>query len=275
MKDYLSDILKPSYHKFIKYNPFRVDLRSPFDNIYYCCTQKTASQWFRNILRDPLVYKYTGLRPIPYVQIGLREAKFDRPFPERSICIHLYIDYQTYLKISKPLNYRSFFILRDPRDILVSWYFSMKYSHPTFLLVSKLREEIQGMDFEEGMKFCIDTLNNLGLFEAQRSWMSTPVEDENVKIFRYEDFASDNFGFLLELFKYLRIEMPCADFDRLCAKNTFSRITGGRELGEEEIRSHYRKGVPGDWANYFSPAIAGYFHQVTGDLLDALSYPGY
>lgn len=273
VNDFLGNLLKPSYHKFIKYNRFKVVAGSPFDNIYYCCTQKTASQWFRNIFRDPLVYKYSGLRPIPYIRIGLREAKFDRPFSDKSICIHLYISYQTYLQIPKPSNYRTFFILRDPRDILVSWYFSMKYSHPSMFLVTHLRQEMQGMDFEQGMNFCVDTLNDLGLFEAQRSWMSTVGEDEEVKIFRYEDFARDNYGFLHELFKYLLIDMPDADFNQLYAKNTFSRITGGRELGEEEKRSHYRKGISGDWMNYFSPAISGYFRQVTGDLLDVLGYP--
>lgn len=264
--------LKPVYHTLYKYNRFKVVQRSPFDNIYYCCTQKTASQWFRNILRDPDVYKFTGLRPVPYVQKGLNEAYFDRPIPKRTMGIHLYIDYPTYLTIPKPARFRTFFVLRDPRDIVVSWYFSTKYSHPVMMFISKLRDDMEFMSFEEGMQYCIDTLDEFGLFYAQRSWMRIEKEHDNLKIFRYEDFAADNYGFLNELFKYLSIDVPQGTLNMLYEKNTFSRITGGRELGEEDERSHYRKGVSGDWKKYFNPSILDYFRQVTGDLLEVLDY---
>ena len=265
--------IKPVYHKFYKYNRFKVVQKSPFDNIYYCCTQKTASQWFREILRDPEVYKYTGLRPVPYVQKGLNEANFDRPFPKHTIAIHLYVDYPTYLTISKPTRYRTFFILRDPRDIVVSWYFSTKFSHPNMLYISKLRDDMETMSFEEGMKYCIDTLEEFGLFYAQRSWMQREEDHNKIKIFRYEDFAADNYAFLIELLKYLCIDVPQDDLRKLYGDNTFSRITGGRELGDEDERSHYRKGVSGDWKKHFNPPIMDYFRQITGDLLEVLDYP--
>lgn len=272
MNKFRDGVAKPLYHKFYKYNRFKVVEWSPYENIYYCCTQKTASQWFRNILRDPEVYRFTGLRPVPYVKKGLKEASFDQPFPKRTICIHLYVDYPTYLSIPKPANHKSFFVLRDPRDIVVSWYFSTKFSHPRMLYIAKLRDEMEDMSFVEGMNFCIDTLEDFGLFYAQRSWLSNKDETNNVKIFRYEEFAEDNFTFLKKLFEFLRINMPQEKVDVLYEKNTFSRITGGRELGEEDEKSHYRKGVSGDWKNYFEPPIMDYFRQVTGDLLEVLQY---
>jgi hypothetical protein len=266
------DVVKPIYHKLYKYNRLKVVEWSPYENVYFCCTQKTASQWFRNILRDPEVYKYTGLRPVPYVQKGLKEAHFDRPFPDKTICIHLYIDYPTYLTIPKPSSYKTFFVLRDPRDIIVSWYFSTKYSHPRMLYIAKLRDEMENMSFVEGMNFCIDTLEDFGLFYAQRSWMNKEEHYDIVKVFRYEDFASDNYTFLHNLFEFLDINMPKEKVDLLYEENTFSRITGGRELGEEDEKSHYRKGVSGDWEIYFEPPIMDYFRQVTGDLLEVLGY---
>jgi hypothetical protein len=30
----------------------RVVRRSPHQNIYYCCTQRTGSQWFKRVFRD-------------------------------------------------------------------------------------------------------------------------------------------------------------------------------------------------------------------------------
>ena len=40
---------------------------SPFDNVYHCCTQKTASQWFRGIFADPAFADHTGLEEVPFV----------------------------------------------------------------------------------------------------------------------------------------------------------------------------------------------------------------
>ena len=59
----------------------RIENRSPYTNIYYCCTQKTASQWLRSVLNDPIVFKYMGLKVLPYVQLGLKYAAFQEPFP--------------------------------------------------------------------------------------------------------------------------------------------------------------------------------------------------
>ena len=123
------------------------------------------------------------------------------------------------------------------------------------------------------MQYCIDTLDEYGLFYAQRSWMQNEENHDNIKIFRYEDFATDNYGFISELFTYLCIDVPQDTLKLLYEKNTFSRITGGRELGEEDERSHYRKGVSGDWKKYFYPSISSYFRQITGDLLEILDYP--
>ena len=49
--------------------------KSEYDNIFYCCVQKTASQWLRGVLSDPVVFKYTGLKVHPYRLLGLRVMK--------------------------------------------------------------------------------------------------------------------------------------------------------------------------------------------------------
>ena len=108
------------------------------------------------------------------------------------------------------------------------------------LYISKLRDDMETMSFEEGMKYCIDTLEEFGLFYAQRSWMQHEEDHNKIKIFRYEDFAADNYAFLIELLKYLCIDVPQDDLRKLYGDNTFSRITGGRELGDEDERPAVR-----------------------------------
>ena len=214
----LRPIVKPAYERLYQtysYSRFRVASWSSYENIYHCCTQKTASQWFRRVLCDPTVFRYTGLKPFRYPKLGLREASIEGPLPRRTIGIHLYIDYPTYEAIPKPEKYRTFFILRDPRDIVVSWYFSAKYSHKQVYPIPELRRNLEMLDLREGLKYIIDAWNDFGLFEAQRSWMGVPAGHPNIEIFRYEEFARDNYAFLKVLLDYLDVQIPAKELDAL------------------------------------------------------------
>jgi len=252
----------------------RIVRRSPYDNIYHCCTQKTASQWLRAVFSDPIVYRYTGLDVFPFAQLvdRLQDARFDSPLPKRTIGAHLYIDYPTYLTIPKPSRYRTFFVLRDPRDIVVSWYFSVKYSHPPVGLTRELRRELDSLSLEDGLRFSIGKLAETGIFWTQRSWQQVSGRNENVVTFRYEHLAADNCAFLRTLFGYLGLEIPRKEFLLLCDRHSFEHCSGGRKQGEEDPLSHYRSGSAGDWRRYFCKETIAHFRDVTGDLLDVIGY---
>ena len=51
----------------------------------------------------------------------------------------------------------------------------------------------------------------------------------------------------------------------------FSKLAQ-RKQGVEDNRSFYRKGISGDWTNYFSEADLSYFYQTAGGVLDWLGY---
>ena len=54
--------------------------------------------------------------------------------------------------------------------------------------------------------------------------------------------------------------------------NRFETKTAGRKEGEEDVTSHYRKGVAGDWRNHFTQAHVDEFKTRYGDLLVRLGY---
>jgi hypothetical protein len=246
---------------------------SPFDNVYHCCTQKTASQWFRGIFADPVFADYTGLEEVPFVSDGLRTARDLPPFPPKTVATHLYVDYPTYLGIAKPARYRSFFVLRDPRDIVTSWYFSALYSHASVGTIPTKRVELSQMDLPAGMKLVIDQVEALGLFEAQRSWLAA-AGDPHVAVFRYEELAADNLAFLRKLLAWLEVAIPDPEVAELSRRHSFARHAEGRAQGEENLHSHYRKGIAGDWRNYFDADVTAHFRAVTGDTVRRLGYDG-
>jgi hypothetical protein len=245
--------------------------KSRYDNIYHCCTQKTGSQWFRGVFEDEIFFKYTGLEAIPYFKLGLRYANLTNRFPKHTFPVHLYIDYPTFDAILKPEKYKAFFILRDPRDAVVSWYYSAKFSHILTDPIPQMRHDLQKLSYKDGLKYVIDKLDEFGSFAAQRSWVQAK-KSKNIAIFRYEDFADDNENFLKQLLQFLEIEIPEAELFVLYSKYAFKNMANGRKRGEEDKFSHYRKGVSGDWQNHFDKEIMDYFKTVTHDTLEVLGY---
>ena len=243
--------------------------RSPYDNIFHCCVQKTASQWFLNVFSDDIFYQNTGLLVQPYWKVGLRQDSY-KAVPSRRAATALYIIHSEYLAIPKPKRYKTFFVTRDPRDLAISFYFSTKYSHDLIAYIPKMRKELEALNMKDGLKYAINALEEIGVFEAQRSWAN--IDDEQHKIFRYEDLANDNRTFLRQLFSYLDVEISAEKFEVLYSRHSFESHTKGRSQGEEDISSHYRKGISGEWKEYFDKDVMKHFRSVTGDLVETLGY---
>ena len=174
--------------------------------------------------------------------------------------------------IPKPARFKAFYVVRDPRDALVSWYFSARFSHRPIDPIPWLRARLEAVDFEDGMIFLVDALANWGFFECQRSWFARGRADPAVRIFRYEDLARDETAFLRDLLGYLGVEMSDQEFRGLCERHAFARYAKGRDKGMEDHSSHYRRGASGDWREKFTGKIRAHFRATTGDLAAVLGY---
>ena len=134
-----------------------------------------------------------------------------------------------------------------------------------------MRLRLEGMDVDGGMRYVIDQVGGWGTFDAQVSWVS--AEDDPLSVvMRYEDVVADNQRFLTEMFGHLDVDMPANALEQIVDRFAFKRMTGGRDPGEVDPNSHYRKGVAGDWENHFTPSLAEYFRETTGDAPTALGY---
>ncbi|MEM6485637.1 MAG: sulfotransferase domain-containing protein [Pseudomonadota bacterium] len=247
--------------------------QSPWRNIYHCCTQKTASQWIRALFGHPAFFRATGLYPQPFVQLGLNEAKPMRPWPANTAVCHLYVHYQDFSAMPKPGRHRSFFVLRDPRDAVVSWYHSARYSHNAAYPIPYLRQQLAGRSPLHGLTFMTTWLQKVGYFDAQLSWLDACQNGADTAVFRYEDLCGDSRAFIEQLLDYLHIPMSSADRDLLDTDLDYQRFSGGREKTDLNIHSHYRKAEPGDWQRYLNGAAWTHFKNTVGDLPARLGYP--
>ena len=278
-----SSALERSYARFrrtlrIKHRlGIGLEARVPYENVYYCCTQRTGSQTLRAVFQHETFWRWSGLRVEPYFEVGLRSARADerlrRAFARQTLACHLYVDYPTYRSIPKPSRYKTFFVMRDPRDAVVSFYYAALVSHTPVYPILRMRADLQPLDKRAGLRYVIDSLAELGFFEAQRSWASAEAgADENVRVFRYEDRAADESRFLGELLDYLEVPMPDEELEHLASRFSFETVSGGRAKGTEDISHHLRKATPGDWRAQFDDETLAYFEDTTQDLVQVLGY---
>lgn len=291
MLNYLlrSQVIRNSIHPSLKiwyaenrsffYKPI---YKSNYANIYHCCAHKTGSQWIRKILSDPVVFIYSSLAYfslkdkhfLKSENLNIYKRIYERVIPEKKIISPLYIDYETFLKIPKiSHNFRVFFILRDPRDVVTSWYFSTLHSHPTKSnnKLSSLRSQLQNLCKDEGIKFAIKNLKAEGLFDAMASWKIAAL-NEKCLLLHYEDLIGTKADkYFQKLFNFCDIKIPVNKSNRLIENYSFKNLSG-RNPGKEEIKSKYRKGLAGDWKNHFNSNTIDYYFEITKDLTDFLGY---
>jgi hypothetical protein len=168
-----------------------------------------------------------------------------------------------------PPGSRRFVVIRDLRDTLVSGYFSLKVSHGAFAAdqVSELRRDLQRKSIEEGLLQTIDQWLTVNA-KIQRSWL-----EAGEPVIRYEDLLEND----VEILERVLIDecgypVPRPRLRRAVETRRFDRMSKGRPRGEEDVSAHLRKGVAGDWRNYFTAPVKEAFKERWGELLVTAGY---
>jgi hypothetical protein len=92
-------------------------------------------------------------------------------------------------------------------------------------------------------------------------------------ICRYEDLVgAEQLESFKNIFRHCGISLKETYLSKLLEKHHFFKLSGGRKRGKENPKSHYRKGIAGDWRNHFTGDHKALFKHITGDLLIKLGY---
>lgn len=209
-------------------------------------------------------------------------------------------------------SFRGFHVVRDPRDVVVSSYFSHRHSHSTegWPELAEFRKVLEKLPKDEGlienMKFTAELPIDgwtTGLFQTLKTW---DYRSPNILELRFEDLVANPYQGFLSIFEFLGLippsdglsvsslldlsiyqlrsrhprlpplrrlaEIPAWVILSFVYDNRFSKLAGGRKAGEENVSSHYRKGESGDWKNHFTPAHKEFFKARYNDVLIALGY---
>ena len=174
---------------------------------------------------------------------------------------------------------RPLVVWRDGRDLMVSW-----YHHNLFLndrndpqQVARFQKDLPFADYD-------DVSANLPAFieyaftrqpYPRFSWTDFVNHWHGLRgavYTRYEDMHGDTPGELRRIVRELAgRELAPGRAQEIAEAFSFARQSG-RQPGQEDKSSFMRKGIVGDWRNYFNPEAGEVFHHYAGDAMALLGY---
>jgi len=237
----------------------------PGASVVFLTVQKCASMLMRSLLAQ-VNRRYLGLsyldlagylwdvteRPV-YQHISAHAGELLR---ETGIC---YAPFRSYVDVSHLRRARVLGMVRDPRDVVVSGYFSSRYSHRA---PANARRRQAFLEQRAALEHT--TLDDYALAYAQRL---QPVYElyrtrlDRSRMLTYEEMWSGFPAWLARLGQLLEVDFTPQDAER------FRALAGVDRTGGEQVREHRRKGTPGDYRDKLSPAVAGRITDLFSDSL--------
>lgn len=88
----------------------------------------------------------------------------------------------------------------------------------------------------------------------------------------YEDLLHQPHEEVRKLAEFLGADTGEEAIEQAVSSASFEKSTKGRQRGQEDASSFFRKGIAGDWKNYFTERDKHIFKEEAGDLLIRLGY---
>ncbi|MCS4114595.1 sulfotransferase domain-containing protein [Salinibacter ruber] len=249
---------------------------STHPSILHVTLNRSASQWVKSVLHQCAVQQ--GMVHVRWNEMAFNSEypfldhldsveKYEQIFHPRG---YLYSAYGGYPKgIPQVEKYKVVLVIRDPRDILVSRYFSMKESHSVPPETSDKREEfLEDRDFARRVsidEFVLEKKKNLRN-QYDRYLNQLLEEHPDVHVTRYEDMVTDVERWLDRLMAYVDLS-PSED-----TRTEIIEEARTIQAKDEDPSAHNRKGTPGDHQEKLQPATVKELNDTFSDILDRFGY---
>ena len=165
-------------------------------------------------------------------------------------------------------KYKVILSLRDPRDILVSMYFSIANSHVSpgdkkkYDRLMKSRKFAQYNSIDSFVKERVIDARNI--FTA---YMDECSGKPNVHLVKFEEMISDFPTWLRGILDFCELDVSEQRFAELCQEQENSRPSG-----KEAKNKHLRKGVAGDFKDKLQAETIEYLNSELEDVLQHFGY---
>jgi len=164
-------------------------------------------------------------------------------------------------------HHRKIFLVRDPRDVMVSYYFSMAKSHalpgsgPLRDSFLSDRQKINQMSISE----FINAGTGFFVLENMREFLRWSREMPRSKVFRYEDVIFHKQAWVRDICTFFELKVPAATMDEIAARHDIVPDT-------ENPDAHVRQVRPGNYKTHLSHDDIARIEHRFQDLFEAFGY---
>lgn len=267
---------KANYYKkiFARIKDLKSQVRRFFvkkDSLILVSTQRSGTTLLsKSLFKNPTQYKFINYERMIYLDKSpeIQFKKWNRIYG--MIRVNCMVGNPIYEQLVKNVldteilaNFKFILFVRDPRDVLVSRYYSMGFSHPFSPnpiikdIQIKLREKIQYMSLDEYVLWASHEIKD-------RYNVFSKIKDNSTKCItlKYEDLVND-FDNYIELLK---------PYFKISDKDICDLYKSSRPKTIEDKLSHNRKGAVGDFNNKLKPETITKLNQELHTILKIFDY---
>ena len=264
---FLLSFLRPLYYtnEFLILHGLKPKSTSRHGSIIFFSVHKSASTFIKNTIFSLIgPSKLVPLRFSGFLSQKKQEAYYNNPVMMKRILQdkgYFYGVFRAYYNFPGLERFKILLVLRDPRDVLTSQYFSVLYNHPLS------RKEV----FENRQKYAGISIDDFVLEYAPslktkyRDYCNHLIGRENVLFLKYEDMINDFDPWLRKLSSFLELPDNNELIRELVNKTSFT-------VKKEDPNSFIRNIKAGDHKNKLKPQTIQMLTDLFRDELNKLEY---
>jgi hypothetical protein len=241
-----------------------------YDNniLFIAGLPKSGTSWLKKMLTCYPGYQEVMLPEANVYEIDNAEShSFELPsdtfsrFKKRLVVLKLHSCGSKHnLDVLTASNIQFVVIYRDLRDVAVSYCFYVRQTpwHPEYKLYNKL-------SIQEGLRLFADNMlcDYLDWIESWEKTSDSPLS----LVLSYENLLSSPHEQLSKIANHFGLDSSLSKIEEIVSANSFLTLSSGREQGQENNSSFFRKGVAGDWVNHFTPELKELYKKLIGHFL--------
>ncbi|XP_056331243.1 sulfotransferase family 2, cytosolic sulfotransferase 3 [Danio aesculapii] len=242
------------------------DFQVKDDDVFAVTYPKSGTTWMQNIL--PPLLNGGDLTPVqtipnwdraPWLEEIRAAVVLDKLPSPRAIVSHM--PYRLMPSSFYKSKAKVIYVARNPKDVIVSSYHFHK-------MASFLEDPGTFDDFVN--KFLSGEIVFGKWSDHIKSWRNPELKDRILYV-TYEEMLQDLRGVLCRMLKFLGLELSTEALDRVVNNSTFKSMKTNKmsnytmvpqEIMDNNKSAFLRKGVAGDWKNFFSPELDAKFTAV-------------
>lgn len=252
----------------------RLEPRGGFPACFALSIHKAGSTLMNNMISAACQRREIPCANIPNILFNesVRDSEWTRDHSLASLFEdgRVYVGFRSlpeFFEASSILQQRqSVLLVRDPRDALVSQYFSFGGKHVSHALPAKGAEKFASR-WESTAHLNIDAyvMEMAGNYLAKLTAYKTALDSKRTLLRRYEDIFFRKARFLADIFRHFGIDIP-EEVTREVARKFDVRPA------QERVGQHIRKGTPGDHREKLQPETIEQLNKLFGPVCRDFGY---